>query len=74
MFDLDIDSLKGKTTIKIPKVVSFVPYTLLPEIKSQYQGVTLCPDIMKVDGIPSFDTKSRNITFRSTDHIHIKRR
>jgi len=63
IFGPDIGSLKGKTTQHNPHAIKQVVEPLPPEIMSQYWHVTLCADIMYINGIPFIMTLSRNIKF-----------
>lgn len=61
MFGLEVGALKGKTTRAPPSTVKGM-VNLVP-IEPQYCAVTLCGDIMFVNGIAFLVTISRNIKF-----------
>ena len=71
IFGKDIGSLKGKTTRKTPKVVKSDEVEIPPEIKSQVKFVTICMDLMFVNGMPMFtsiDTTKRYRTLVALDN------
>jgi Reverse transcriptase (RNA-dependent DNA polymerase) len=71
IFGPDVGSLKGKTVRRPPhKVITDQLYTPLPpSIKDHYKDVTLCADLMYVNGIPFFITITRHIRFGTIEAI-----
>ena len=71
IFGPDVGSLKGKTVRRPPlKVNTDQTYTPLPpSVFERYQVVTLCADVMHVNGIAFFVSRSRNIRFGTVEAI-----
>ena len=56
-------NLKGKTTRHNPPTVDHIMQQCPPTIIEQYGNIMLSADIMHVNGIPFFVTRSRHIHF-----------
>jgi hypothetical protein len=71
IFGPDIGSVKGKTTRRTPRRVSTEDaFTVLPKsVHDRYRDVTICADLMHVNGITFFVTFSRHIRFGSIEVI-----
>jgi hypothetical protein len=69
IFGPDVGSLQGKTTRKRPHIVRTVVMPLPPTIMSRYRAVTLCVDLMYVNGIPMLVSISRNIRFCTVEAV-----
>ena len=71
IFGPDVGSLKGKTVRRAPvKVNTDQTYTPLPRsVFERYQDVTLCGDVMHVNRIAFFVSRSRNIGFGTVEEI-----
>jgi hypothetical protein len=71
IFGPDVGSLKGKTVRRPPvKVDTTEAYTPLPRsVFERYQVVTLCADVMHVNGVAFFVSRSRNIRFGTVEAI-----
>ena len=71
IFGPDIGSLKGKTTRQAPRQVSTdVKYTTLPpQVHERYKIVTVCCDIMHVNGIMFFVSISECLKLGVIDDI-----
>ena len=50
-FGTNIHSLKGKTVRKKPQPTRSDFDPLQPEIMFKYRGITVCADVMKVNGV-----------------------
>ena len=69
----DLGSLKGKTVHNAPApVVDLPPLAVLKPIFDNHKHVTLSADIFYLDGILFFFTISRNVQFKTVDHIKTK--
>ena len=64
IFGPDIGALKGKTTRKQPPRVKSDLVEIPPEIKTKYQNLEFCMDLMFVNGMPMFTGIDRTIRFR----------
>ena len=69
IFGPDIGCLKGKTTRTRPHKVRSMVLPLPPTIMDRYRNVTLCADVMHVNGIPMMVTLSRNIKFGTVEAL-----
>jgi hypothetical protein len=69
IFGPDIGGLKGKTTRKRPHVVRSVVMPLPTTVMSRYRAVTLCTDLMYVNGIPMLVSISRDIRFSTVEAL-----
>jgi len=71
IFGPDVGSLKGKTVRRSPQQVrtdeTYSP--LPPSVKERYVDVTLCADVMHVNGIPFLVTHSRKIRFGTIEAL-----
>ena len=63
----DLGNLKGKTTRRNPPTVDHIIQQCPPTIIEQYGNIMLSADIMHVNGIPFFVTRSRHIHFGTVD-------
>ena len=71
-FGPEVASLKGKTVRRDPPRVRMGYAGLPPEVKERYQVVTICADIMHVNGIPFFVSISRVIKFGTAQELSSK--
>jgi hypothetical protein len=69
IFGTNIGSLKGKTVTRQGDHVRGRIAGVPPDIKSRYQQVTLCVDIMNVNKLPFLVTTSRNIHFGTVEYL-----
>ena len=67
IYGTDLGNLKGKTTRRNPPTVGQVTQQCPNTIIEQYGNITLSADIMHVNGIPFFVTRSRHIHFGTVD-------
>jgi hypothetical protein len=65
----DIGMLKGKTVRHKPLPVSSDYVEVPKELINNHQNVTLCVDIMNINGLSFFTTVSRKIMYRTTEFI-----
>ena len=65
----DVGSLKGKTVRKKSPVVRPISSDIPLGIMDKYKDVTLSIDVMKINGIPFFNTISRHIKFGSSGKL-----
>ena len=63
----DLGNLKGKTTRRNPPIVDQIMQQCPDTIIEQYGNVMLSTDVMHVNGIPFFVTRSRHIHFGTVD-------
>ena len=63
----DLGNLKGKTTQRNPPSVDHITQQCPPKIMEEYGDITLSADVMDVNGIPFFVTRSRHIHFGTVD-------
>ena len=69
IFGPDIGALKGKTTRRKPAPV-LPDYIKIPrELIAAQQSVTLCLDVMKVNGAVFLTTFPRNLYYRTAQHV-----
>ena len=74
IFGPDVGSLKGKTTRRRPhKVDPLVSIQLPPSDMERYREVTVCADLMHVNGIPFLVTISRNLKFGTIEALPNRR-
>jgi hypothetical protein len=75
IFGPDIGSLKGKTVRRRPHpVTTDLTYSPLPPtVHERYREVTLCADVMHVNGIPFFVSISRHLKFGTIEAISNQR-
>ena len=67
----DIGSLKGKTTRRRPhKVKPLCADPMALAIKERYRQVTICADVMHINGTAMLVTVSRNIKLGTIEGIH----
>ena len=71
IFGPGIGSLKGKTVRRRPQsVTTDITYSPLPPtVHDRYQAITLCADVMHVNGIPFFISISRHLKFGTVEAI-----
>ena len=71
IFGPDLGSLKGKTVRRRPhSVTTDITYSPLPPtVHERYQAVTLCADVMHVNGIPFFVSISRHLKFGTVEAL-----
>jgi hypothetical protein len=69
IFGPDIGSLKGKMTRSKPHRVQSAVSPLPLEIIERYRSLTLCADLMYVNGIPFLLTISRNLKFGTIEAL-----
>jgi len=69
IFGPDVSSLKRKTTCRNPHAVKQVVKPLEPSVMPHYRCVTLCADVMFVNGIPFLVTVSWHIKFGTIQPI-----
>ena len=67
IYGTDLGNLKGKTTRRNPPSVGQVTQQCPNTVIEQYGNITLSADIMHVNGIPFFVTRSRHIHFGTVD-------
>ena len=67
IFGPDLGNLKGKTTRRNPPTVDQIIQQCPPTIIEQYGNIMLSADIMHVNGIPFFVTRSHHIHFGTVD-------
>ena len=67
IFGPEIGCIKGKMTRGRPHKVRGTLMPLPPTIMDRYRHVTLCADVMHVNGIPMMVTLSRNIKFGTVE-------
>ena len=65
IYGMDIGTLKGKTTRHKPVPVTTDLIEVPPEIKEQHADITLCVDVMFVNGFPMFTSIDRTLKFRA---------
>ena len=65
IFGPNMGTLKGKTTCKKPKPVKSDTVEIPPEIKEKHSKLTLCMDLMYVNGIPMFTSIDKSIRYHS---------
>ena len=63
IFGPNVASLKGKTVRRQPPKIDNVEYNLPTSIMKRYSNVTLCADVMHVNGNPILITMSRKLHF-----------
>eukprot|EP00934_Nitzschia_sp_Nitz4_P008987 Nitzschia sp. Nitz4//scaffold353_size16344//11151//16190//NITZ4_008865-RA/size16344-processed-gene-0.13-mRNA-1//1//CDS//3329548925//8977//frame0 len=74
IFGPDIGSLKGKTTRRKPHRIRTDFIQLLPaSVMQHYRRVTICGDLMHVNGVMMLITVSRNIKFHTVSIVNNKR-
>ena len=69
IFGTDIGILKGKTVRRKPLPVSSDYVEVPKELINNHQDVTLCVDIMNINGLSFLTTVSRKIMYRTTEFI-----
>ena len=69
IFGEDIGMLKGKTVRHKPLPVSSDYVEVPKELINNHQNVTLCVDIMNINGLSFLTTISRKIMYRTTEFI-----
>ena len=69
IFGQDIGSLKGKTVRKKPLPVASNYIEIPKELNNNHQDVTLCIDIMNINGLAFLATISRKIVYRTAEFI-----
>ena len=73
IFDPNVYALKGKTTNRMVDHV-VAPITRIPkEILKEYENITLCIDVMFINGIKFPLTVSRNIDFVTAQYVPSKK-
>ena len=65
----DLGNLKGKTTRRNPPTVDQIMQQCLNTIIEQYGKIMLSADVMHINGIPFFITRSRHIHFGTVDAL-----
>jgi hypothetical protein len=65
IFGPDIGTLKGKSTRKVPVAVRTDEIDIPQELKDMHKDLTLCIDIMFVNGMPMLTSIDRSIRFRA---------
>ena len=75
IFGPDLSSLKGKTTRRAPhKVNTDITYTTLPkQVHDRYKNVTICGDVMHVNGVKFFVSISQHLKLGVIDDIPDKK-
>jgi len=68
IFGKDIGSIRGKTVRRRPKPVETTE-TIPPPIPERYQQVTLCADIMRINGVPLLVTISTKLKFSTSERL-----
>ena len=66
IFGPDMGTLKGKTVRRKPPIVKSDLVEIPPELKEKHQGVTLCVDLMHVNGLPMLTAIDKAVRYRST--------
>ena len=69
IFGPDIGALKGKTTRRKPAPVVDDYIEIPRELLINQQQVTLCLDVMKVNGVPFLTTISQNLYYRTAQWV-----
>jgi hypothetical protein len=69
MFGQDIGMIKGKTVRKKPLPVASDYIEIPKELIDNHHEVTLCIDIMKINGLAFLTTVSRKILYRTTEYL-----
>ena len=69
IFGPEVGSLKGKTVRKSSSQVTHLKMTIPPHIHERYQEVSLSIDIMFINKVAFFITKSKSLRFGSVEHI-----
>ena len=67
IYGQDLGNLKGKTTRRNPPTVDHITQQCPPKIIEEYGDITLSADVMYVNGIPFFVTRSRHVHFGTVD-------
>ena len=67
IYGQDLGNLKGKTTRRNLPTVDHITQQCPPKIIEEYGDITLSADVMHVNGIPFFVTRSRHIHFGTVD-------
>jgi hypothetical protein len=65
IFGPDIGTLKGKSTRNVPVAVKTDEIDIPQELKDMHKDLTLCIDIMFVNGMPMLTSIDRSIRFRA---------
>jgi hypothetical protein len=65
IFGPDIGALKGKSTTSKPQPVKSDLIEIPDELRSQSQDITLCIDIMFVNGLPMSTSIDHSVRFRA---------
>jgi hypothetical protein len=65
IFGPDIGTLKGKSTRKVPVAVRTDEIDIPQELKDMHKDLTLCIDIMFINGMPMLTSIDRSIRFRA---------
>jgi hypothetical protein len=66
IFGPNVDALRGRTVRQAPLPVTVHLNDLPSELMDVYRDVTLCGDVMFVNGLPFFVSTSRHIHFSTT--------
>jgi hypothetical protein len=72
IFGPDVGSLKGKTTRQDPLKVRMVRSMLPVDMFKRNQEVTLCVDIMYINGNPFLASVSRKIKFGTIQELSLR--